>query len=75
MSATATTCDSSSSCCCGEAASTLSKPSRAFVVYCASSSKLDEKYFKAAQQIGETCAMNGISVRYGGGNCGLSKLL
>ncbi|EFC47415.1 lysine decarboxylase [Naegleria gruberi] len=47
------------------------KPKLSFVVYCASSSKLDEKYFSAATQVGETCAQNGIGVRYGGGNCGL----
>ncbi|EFC35769.1 predicted protein [Naegleria gruberi] len=51
------------------------KPKLSFVVYCASSSKLDEKYFSAATQVGETCAQNGIGVRYGGGNCGLSKFV
>lgn len=47
------------------------QPTRSVVVYCASSSKLDRKYFLAAEQVGKVCAENGFSVRYGGGNSGL----
>ncbi|KAG2387970.1 hypothetical protein C9374_000820 [Naegleria lovaniensis] len=47
------------------------KATRSVVVYCASSSKLDRKYFLAAEQVGKACAENGVSVRYGGGNSGL----
>jgi len=44
---------------------------RSLVVYCASSTKLDRKYFEAAEEVGQICAKNNISIKYGGGNGGL----
>jgi uncharacterized protein (TIGR00730 family) len=40
-------------------------------VYCASSDKLDAKYFDAAQQIGEILVAHDVAVIYGGGAKGL----
>jgi uncharacterized protein (TIGR00730 family) len=40
-------------------------------VFCASSSRIDEVYFKAAQQLADVCTANSIHVMYGGGVTGL----
>lgn len=40
-------------------------------VYCASSAKLEAKYFEATQQIGTILAQHNITVIYGGGAVGL----
>lgn len=40
-------------------------------VFCASSSKVDPVYFKAAEKLGVIFSQNNISVYYGGGNAGL----
>lgn len=40
-------------------------------VYCASSTKVAEKYFQAADELGEVLAANGITLVYGGGAVGL----
>ena len=40
-------------------------------VFCASSSKVDDVYLEAAQQLADVCADNGISAYYGGGAVGL----
>lgn len=40
-------------------------------VYCASSKSLDDKYFRAADEMGEVLANNGIRLMYGGGSTGL----
>jgi uncharacterized protein (TIGR00730 family) len=44
-------------------------------VYCASSSKVDELYLKAAEQIGELIAAGEFTLVYGGGNIGLMGTL
>ena len=40
-------------------------------VYCASSSKIDSKYFDAAIQTGKILAQNEIRLIYGGGSVGV----
>ncbi|MFM2377347.1 MAG: hypothetical protein RLZZ165_2444 [Bacteroidota bacterium] len=40
-------------------------------VYCASSTKVAEKYFQAADELGAILASNGITLIYGGGAVGL----
>lgn len=40
-------------------------------VYCASSNKIDQKFFDAAHELGRSLARNQVSIRYGGGNTGL----
>jgi uncharacterized protein (TIGR00730 family) len=40
-------------------------------IYCASSNKIDEKFFEAARQVGTSLAQHHITLRYGGGNTGL----
>ncbi|MDZ4707318.1 MAG: TIGR00730 family Rossman fold protein [Saprospiraceae bacterium] len=40
-------------------------------VYCASSNQVDQKYFEAAQRLGDELASNGITLIYGGGSSGL----
>ncbi|MEO1434538.1 MAG: TIGR00730 family Rossman fold protein [Bacteroidota bacterium] len=40
-------------------------------IYCASSPEIDSKYFKAADQLGQTLAKAGITIQYGGGAVGL----
>ncbi|MCB8963752.1 MAG: TIGR00730 family Rossman fold protein [Bacteroidales bacterium] len=40
-------------------------------VYCASSNKVDEKYFEATRTLAQNLAQDGISVVYGGGSNGL----
>jgi uncharacterized protein (TIGR00730 family) len=40
-------------------------------VYCASSSKIDESYFVAAQNLGVIIASNNLQLVYGGGSVGL----
>jgi len=40
-------------------------------VYCASSNLVDQKYFEAAQRLGDELASNGITLIYGGGSSGL----
>lgn len=40
-------------------------------VYCASSPKVDQKFFDAADQLGDVLADNGIRLIYGGGAVGL----
>ncbi len=40
-------------------------------VYCASSTKVADKYFQAADALGEILAANGITLIYGGGAVGL----
>jgi uncharacterized protein (TIGR00730 family) len=44
-------------------------------VYCASSPKVDEIYFKAAEQLGKEFVAAGVSVVYGGGATGLMGTL
>ena len=44
-------------------------------VYCASSNKVDEKYFKATQVLAKNLAKNGITSVYGGGSNGLMGCL
>lgn len=44
-------------------------------VYCASSSKLDQKYFDAAIALGQELAKNDVKLVYGGGNRGLMGVL
>ncbi|WP_277508738.1 MULTISPECIES: TIGR00730 family Rossman fold protein [unclassified Ereboglobus] len=45
--------------------------SKLLCVYCASSTKLDPKYYAAAGQIGHAMAAEGWDLIYGGGNAGL----
>ena len=40
-------------------------------VYCASSAKIDQKYFESTKQIASILATNNISIIYGGGAVGL----
>jgi uncharacterized protein (TIGR00730 family) len=47
------------------------KEVRQVCVYCASSTKVAEKYFQAAEALGEVLATNGITLIYGGGAVGL----
>lgn len=44
-------------------------------VYCASSSKLDQKYYDAAKLLGRELAKNEVKLVYGGGNRGLMGVL
>jgi uncharacterized protein (TIGR00730 family) len=44
-------------------------------VYCASSTQIDESYFKAAKELGQLLAQNNIRLVYGGGNIGLMGVL
>ncbi|MGE0079514.1 MAG: TIGR00730 family Rossman fold protein [Bacteroidales bacterium] len=44
-------------------------------VYCASSNKVDDKYFKATQVLARDLAKNGMTVVYGGGSNGLMGCL
>ena len=44
-------------------------------VYCASSSKIDSKYFDAAIQTGKILAQNEIRLIYGGGSVGVMGVL
>ncbi|KAB2870969.1 MAG: TIGR00730 family Rossman fold protein, partial [Bacteroidales bacterium] len=44
-------------------------------VYCASSNKVDEKYFKATEILAKNLAKNGITSVYGGGSNGLMGCL
>jgi hypothetical protein len=44
-------------------------------VYCASSRKVDVRYFRAAEQLGQLLARNGITLVYGGGGAGLMGAL
>ncbi|AWI10697.1 TIGR00730 family Rossman fold protein [Ereboglobus luteus] len=45
--------------------------SKLLCVYCASSAKLDPKYYAAAEQIGHAMVSAGWDLIYGGGNAGL----
>jgi uncharacterized protein (TIGR00730 family) len=47
------------------------KEVRQVCVYCASSTKVAEKYFQAEEALGEVLATNGITLIYGGGAVGL----
>jgi len=44
---------------------------KSLCVYCASSTKLDPKYYDAAAQVGREMAANGWGLVYGGGNIGI----
>jgi len=44
-------------------------------VYCASSSKIDSKYLKVAEQLGTFLAKSGLQLVYGGGSAGLMGVL
>lgn len=46
-------------------------PPRRVLVYCASSSQVDAKYFEAARSLGEGLASRGWGLVYGGGSAGL----
>ena len=44
---------------------------RTICVFCASSSKVEEKYLEAARHLADVCAHHGIHALYGGGSVGL----
>jgi uncharacterized protein (TIGR00730 family) len=44
-------------------------------VYCGSANQASQKYFRAAQQMGETLARGGLTLIYGGGKTGLMGAL
>ena len=44
-------------------------------VYCASSSKIDSKYFETARELGAILAKNDLRLIYGGGSVGVMGVL
>ncbi len=54
---------------------TIPRAIRRVCVYCASSRKVDARYFEAAEQLGRLLAREGITLVYGGGGSGLMGAL
>lgn len=44
-------------------------------IFCSSSNKLDEVYYKEAERLGHWLGQNGKTLVYGGANCGLMEAL